>query len=64
MPSAAVTRINDALNQVLQMPEIKQRIASADMIVGGGSPQQYAELIARERVKWGEIVRRSGARVD
>lgn len=64
VPSAAVTRINDALNQVLQMPEIKQRIASADMIVGGGSPQQYAELIARERVKWGEIVRRSGARVD
>lgn len=63
VPPATVAKLNEALNKVLRLPEIKQRIEGTDMTVGGGTPQQYADLIARERVKWGDIVRRSGARV-
>lgn len=64
VPKEVVGKINAALNRVLQLPEIRQRMDATDMTVGGGTPQQYGELIARERVKWGDAVRRSGARVD
>lgn len=64
VPTDTVAKLNTALNKVLQMPEIRQRMEATDMTPGGGTPQDYGSLIARERIKWGEAVRRSGARVD
>ena len=64
VPTDTVAKLNAALNKVLQMPEVRQRMEATDMTPGGGTPQDYGSLIARERIKWGEVVRRSGARVD
>jgi tripartite-type tricarboxylate transporter receptor subunit TctC len=30
----------------------------------GGTPEQFAELIRSEYAKWGDVVKRSGAKVD
>ena len=30
----------------------------------GGTPQQFAELARKETVKWADIIKRSGARID
>lgn len=64
VPKEVLSKINAALNRVLQMPDVRQRMAANDMTPGGGTPQEYGDFIARERVKWGEVVKRSGARVD
>ncbi|MDP2326059.1 MAG: tripartite tricarboxylate transporter substrate-binding protein, partial [Gammaproteobacteria bacterium] len=64
VPAETVAKLNAALNKVIQMPDVRQRMEVADMTPGGGTPQEYGSLIARERVKWGDAVRRSGARVD
>lgn len=64
VPAETVAKLNAALNKVIQMPDVRQRMQAADMTPGGGTPQEYGSLIARERVKWGDAVRRSGARVD
>jgi hypothetical protein len=30
----------------------------------GGTPENYAALIAKDSAKWADVVRRSGARLD
>lgn len=64
VPKDVTSKLNAALNKVLTMPDVRQRMEATDMTPGGGTPQDYADLITRERVKWGDVVRRSGARVD
>ena len=33
-------------------------------MIGRGTPEEFAELIRTDSAKWGEVVRRSGARLD
>lgn len=64
VPKELVAKLNTALNGVLQSPEVRQRLEASAMTPGGGTPQEYGEFIGRERAKWGEVVKRSGAKID
>jgi tripartite-type tricarboxylate transporter receptor subunit TctC len=70
MPPAAIQRISDALNGIIREPEMQRRLADLGGMPpnltpdGGTSPQAFDAFIKAEIVKWGEVVRRSGARVE
>jgi tripartite-type tricarboxylate transporter receptor subunit TctC len=57
-------KLNAAVNAALETPEVKERFAGIGSEGGGGSPEQFAELIRRDSAKWADVVRRSGARID
>lgn len=64
VPRAIVTKLNTVINQALSTPSLRERFAAIGAEPGNTTPQQFAELIRKEHAKWGEVVRRSGARIE
>lgn len=63
-PKDVIVRINKDVNGVLANPACRAKLFDAGIEAGGGSPAAFAELIASETKKWGEVARATGARVD
>jgi tripartite-type tricarboxylate transporter receptor subunit TctC len=59
-PDAVVRKLNSQVQQVLAMPEIKQKLLKIGFEPAYSSPQQLAGTVAREYAKWGEVVRAAG----
>ena len=55
-PAPVVAKLNDALNKALREPDLAERITSQGNIIGGGTPEQFAQFIAAERARWTKIV--------
>jgi tripartite-type tricarboxylate transporter receptor subunit TctC len=63
-PAAIVNRINEEVNKVLQMPDIRQKIAGQGVSVGGGSSAEFAAFVKADYARWGEFARKSGVKVE
>jgi tripartite-type tricarboxylate transporter receptor subunit TctC len=64
LPRPVLEKLNAAVNAALDAPEAKERIAQLGSEGGGGTPEQFGELIRRDSAKWAEVIKRSGARID
>jgi tripartite-type tricarboxylate transporter receptor subunit TctC len=64
LPRAVLDKLNAAVNATIVEPATKERLAQMGSEGGGGTPEEYAELIRRDSAKWAEVVKRSGARID
>lgn len=63
-PPALVRRLNAALNTVLDGKDVRaslDKMGSADV---KGTPEAFAQFIAKELPLWESVVKRSGAKVD
>ncbi|MBY4947797.1 tripartite tricarboxylate transporter substrate binding protein [Cupriavidus respiraculi] len=63
-PSDIVARLNQALVKVMAEPDIRQRLAASGMDATADTPQQFAKLLATERAKWGDLIRKAGIQGD
>ena len=63
-PRDIVQKLNAAINKVLAMPEIAEKITSQGNQVGGGTPEEFGAWIRAETAKWGKVVRDAGVRAD
>ena len=63
-PATIVARLNAEVNRALATPEVRQRLAAEGGEALGGSPEQFASFLKAEHVKWGRVVRESGARAE
>src|SRR5262245_22757673 len=64
VPWPIIDRLNAAINGAIQSPTFRDRFAVIGDEPAGGTPEEFAELIRADSAKWGEVVRRSGARLD
>jgi tripartite-type tricarboxylate transporter receptor subunit TctC len=64
VPRAIVMRLNSEVNKALAAPAVAERLPELGLIVVGGTPEQFGEHIRREAVRWADVVKRSGAKVD
>ncbi len=64
VPRPIVLRLNAEINKVIASPAFRQRFADIGDEPGGGTPEQFAELVKKETVKWAEVAKRSGAKID
>lgn len=64
LPRPILDKLNAAVNAAIAEPKVKERLAQMGSEGGGGSPEDYAELIRRDSAKWAEVIKRSGARID
>jgi len=64
VPRPIVDKLNAAINRVITSPTYKERFVQIGDEPAGGSPEDYAALIAKDSAKWADVVRRSGARLD
>lgn len=65
VPHDIVTKLNQDIGRILQLPDVLERISqqgSAEIV--GGSPEQYGAFVRAEIAKWAKVVRESGAKAD
>jgi tripartite-type tricarboxylate transporter receptor subunit TctC len=60
-PKEIVDRLNKEINEILQTEEIRARLVKLAAEPGTGSPEDFARFVASETVRYGEIVKLSGA---
>jgi tripartite-type tricarboxylate transporter receptor subunit TctC len=63
-PQTIVERLSRESMKILQSDEIRKRFAEVGAEPIGGTPQQFADFMAAETIKWAKVVKASGARVD
>ena len=63
-PRPIVDRINAAINAALNDPQVKERFKTAGLDAAGGTPEQFAKLMAAESIKWAPVIKRTGATLD
>jgi tripartite-type tricarboxylate transporter receptor subunit TctC len=54
---AIVQRVQAAVRQALQQPELQQRLAAVATTPGGQSPDEFAQFIRRDTARWREVGR-------
>lgn len=64
LPKDVVAKLNAAFNKALQDPEVKRKLASQGAEVKGSTPEEFGAYIREEMVRWGKVVKDSGAKVD
>ena len=64
LPRAIIVRLNADLNDMVASPGYKERIALIGSEPAGGTPEQFGRYIRSEYAKWGDIVKRAGARIE
>ena len=63
-PKALVDRLNAEINNALTLPAVGGKLAALGYEVVGGTPGRFAEHIRKESVKWADVVKRAGVRID
>jgi len=56
LPADVVTRVNTAANQVLQDPEVIDKLQRLGIEAVGGTPAQFGAMLAKESAKWKKII--------
>jgi tripartite-type tricarboxylate transporter receptor subunit TctC len=64
MPPELARRISDAARQAIASPEVKKRIESDGATPVGDSPEEFARFVHEEIVRWGKVVKYSGAKAE
>ncbi|MDM0047707.1 tripartite tricarboxylate transporter substrate-binding protein [Variovorax sp. J22R115] len=63
-PSDVVKRLHDGSVAALQAKDLRERFATDGVRPIGSTPQELTKYIQSERVKWADVVKRSGATVE
>lgn len=64
VPREIVQRLNDEINAALATPEIRDRLLKMGLEPLAMSVEQFNSMVREQAPRWGELVQRSGARVD
>ena len=57
LPKNVVTRWNNEIDRIVQLPDVKERMAGDGLEPAGGSPERFREVLKREIAKWQKVVR-------
>ncbi|WP_439587582.1 Bug family tripartite tricarboxylate transporter substrate binding protein [Hydrogenophaga sp.] len=63
-PDAVVAKLNQAINQVMETPEFKQRLETLGAEKIGGEPEVFQRMINDDHQLWGEVIRKANIRLD
>ena len=63
-PREVVLRLNREINGALAVPEVRRIITRAQIQPGGGTPEQFGELMRAESQRWAPVIKYTGARLD
>ena len=63
-PQEVINRLHDGSVAALQSKELRERYAADGVKAIGSAPEFLTRYIQTERVKWAEVVKRSGATVE
>ena len=57
-------RLNGEIVRALKLPEVRQLLLAQGAEPVSDTPDEFAAIIKSDIAKWGEVVRKSGAKAD
>ncbi len=63
-PKAVIAKLNTEMSRVLNLPDVKQRLAEQGLETVGNSVEQFDAFFKAEILKYAKIIKDSGARAD
>ena len=63
-PKDVVNKLSDAFGQVLQMPDVRNRMVSQGADPAFLGADDFAKFLASEMPRWADAVKKSGAKLD
>jgi len=64
LPAPIARKMNQDIQAVLALPEVREKFDAFGVEDGGGSPERFAELVRGEMVKWAKVAKEANVRVD
>ena len=63
-PAPVVARLNTEIVKIINMPDVKEKLIALGADPAGNSSDEFGGIVKTEIVKWAEVVKKSGAKVD
>jgi len=63
-PPAIVKRLNAEIVKALNLPDVREKLGALGAEIVADSPEEFSALVKSEVVKWSDVVKKSGAKVD
>jgi tripartite-type tricarboxylate transporter receptor subunit TctC len=63
LPRDIVARWNREMNRILQLPDVKERMAADGLEIVGGSAERFRELLRRDVEKWQKLVKAANIKI-
>jgi tripartite-type tricarboxylate transporter receptor subunit TctC len=59
-PAEIISRYNIAINEILRLPQVMEKLARQGLTIVGGNPQYLADFISKDIPKWQKVVKDAG----
>ena len=63
-PPAIIARLNSEIVKIINMPDVNEKLLFLGAEPVGNSSEEFTVFVKAEVLKWGDVVKKSGARVD
>ncbi len=63
-PRSIVDWLNDETRKAFAAPDVRERFLSQGMTLELGTPEDYSAFMAAESQRWGDIIRKTGIKMD
>jgi tripartite-type tricarboxylate transporter receptor subunit TctC len=63
-PRPIVLKLNEALITGMRSPDMRERIRAQSLDLWTSTPEEFAAVLKADLVRWGKVVKASGARID
>ena len=63
-PPDIVKRLNTEIVKIINMPDVREKLVGLGAEPVGNSPDEFAALVKTEVVKWADVVKTVGRKVD
>ncbi len=63
-PKAIVVKMNSEIRRILDSPDVRKRLIDQGADPASGTPEEFAAYVKSEMMRWGKVVRDTGARAD
>ena len=63
-PAAIVERMSAELARAVQSPEGREQMLKMGLLPTGTTPQAFAQVIRRDPQGWGEVIRKTGIKLE
>ncbi len=63
-PEAIIRKLNEEVNRILAMPDVREQLRTLGAQAVGGTPQAFADYVKAEIAKWREVIKVAGISLD